>query len=122
MIANFWSGEDLEDPAIVGPNADSDGDGIENVLEFVLDLDPTRRETMPGTFGSDPEDKSMLRYAIPLNEFAADATVVFEESITGNPNDWIPVPIEQSVRTNTEIVLTTPRGPGKKLYRLKVTL
>tara|TARA_R110002167_G_C12671364_1_gene650748 strand:- start:2157 stop:2339 length:183 start_codon:yes stop_codon:yes gene_type:complete len=35
LIANFWSGEDLEDPAIVGPNADPDGDGIENVLEFV---------------------------------------------------------------------------------------
>ncbi len=120
--ATFWSEANLENSAIVGPNADPDGDGIENVLEFVLNLDPTLRDVMPGTFGPDPLDDSMLRYEIPLNELAADATVIFEESITGNPNDWAPVPGEQYVRTDTEIVLTTPRGPGKKLYRLKVTL
>jgi hypothetical protein len=120
--ALFWSGANLTNPAIVGANADPDGDGIENVLEFVLNLDPTRRGVMPGTFGPDPADDSMLRYEIPLNELAADVTVIFEESTSGNPNDWTPVPIEQFVRTNTEIVLTTSRGPGKKLYRLKVTL
>jgi hypothetical protein len=122
FIATFWSGEDLENPAIVGPNADPDGDGIENVLEFVLNLDPTQREAMPGTFGPDPSDDSVLRYEIPLNELAAEAVVVFEESTSGNPDDWAPVPVEESVRTDAKIILTTPRGPGKKLYRLKVIL
>lgn len=122
FIATFWIGADLDNPAIVGPNADPDGDGIENVLEFVLNLDPTRRETMPGTFGPDPGDASMFRYEVPLNELAADTTVIFEESTSGNPDDWTPVPTEQSVRTDTKMILTTPRGPGKKLYRLKVTL
>jgi hypothetical protein len=122
FIATFWSGEDLDNPAIGGPNADPDGDGIENVLEFVLNLNPTQREAMPGTFGSDPDDASVLRYEIPLNELAADALVIFEESISGNPDDWAPVSAEESVRTNADIILTTPRGPGKKLYRLKVIL
>ena len=122
FIATFWSGEDLDNPAIGGPNADPDGDGIADVLEFVLNLDPTQREAMPGTFGSDPDDASVLRYEIPLNELAADALVIFEESISGNPDDWAPVSAEESVRTNADIILTTPRGPGKKLYRLKVIL
>ena len=59
---------------------------------------------------------------LPLNELAAETTVIFEESTSGNPNDWTPVSGEQFVRSDTEIVLTTSRGPGKKLYRLKVTL
>ena len=122
FVSTFWSGDDLDDTAIAGPNADPDRDGIENVLEFVLGLDPTLREPMPGTFGPDPGDGSMLRYEIPLNEFAADATVIFEESTTGNADDWVSVAGEQATRTNTEIILATPRGPGKKLYRLRVTL
>ena len=119
---NFWSGDDLSNQAISSPNADPDGDGIDNVLEFILDLDPTRAGVMPGVLETDPDDDSMLRYAVPLNELAADANVIFEESTTGNPADWTPVPEEQTVRTATEIVLTTPRGPGRKLFRLKVTL
>lgn len=122
FVATFWSGADLENPAVVGATADPDEDGIANVLEFVLDLDPTRKEVMPGTLGSDSGDDTMLRYEIPLNELASDTTVVFEESATGNPADWATVSPEKMERTESKIVLTTPKGPGKMLYRLKVTL
>ncbi|MDA7518126.1 hypothetical protein N8511_04215, partial [Akkermansiaceae bacterium] len=36
----FWTGDDLADVAISGPNADPDGDGIPNLLEFTLNLTP----------------------------------------------------------------------------------
>jgi hypothetical protein len=43
----FFPGE--TDPAVVGPNADPDGDGIPNLIEYALGLDPTspNREGLP---------------------------------------------------------------------------
>lgn len=65
--------------------------------------------------------KTLRRVSWPSVEWG-NGSVFFEESTTGNPANWTPVPEEQAVRTDTKIVLTTPRGPGQKLFRLKVVL
>ncbi|MGC6466540.1 MAG: hypothetical protein ACON38_09135 [Akkermansiaceae bacterium] len=122
FVATFWKGEELDDEKIVGPNSDPDGDGMDNALEFVLDLDPTRKDIMPGTFGSDPENGDLLRYEIPLNVLAIDSEVTFEESKTGNPSDWAEVPGEFVTRTDDKIVLSVPMTETQRLYRLKVSL
>jgi|GEM_PF-537666 len=121
-IANYWEGVDLNDQSVVGPNADPDGDGIENSLEFLLDLDPTRKETMPGSFGLDPANRDLLKYEIPLNALALDATVTFEQSSTGHVTDWSEVAQENVTRTEQSVVLSVPADQGKALYRLKVSL
>lgn len=120
FIGTFWSGGDLSNPELVAPAADPDGDGIENALEFVLDLDPTKADAMPGTIGVDPNDATMLRYEIPLNALAGATSVVFEES-PDLQGAWDEVPTGDFTRTDELIVLGVPLT-GKKFYRLKVTL
>ncbi|MDB4310711.1 hypothetical protein N9956_04755, partial [Akkermansiaceae bacterium] len=61
----FWTGDDLTDEAISGPNADPDGDDIPNLLEFTLNLTPLAKETIPGTFGVDPDDNTEVLWEIP---------------------------------------------------------
>ncbi|MDA7866272.1 hypothetical protein N9A70_05805, partial [Akkermansiaceae bacterium] len=103
---------------IVGPNADPDADGIDNQMEFVLDLDPSSPDSMPGMIGVDPSDPQMLRYEIPVNAFASETTIGFEES-TSLEGEWQAVPAEFVERTDERIALTTPLA-GRKFYRLKV--
>ncbi len=48
----YFTPAQIAEPAITGPMADFDGDGISNLLEFALNLDPTFREIAamePGT-------------------------------------------------------------------------
>lgn len=118
FLAGFYSGDDLLDPLIVGPNADPDADGIDNQMEFVLDLDPSTPDSMPGTIGVDPNDPQMLRYEIPVNALASETTIGFEES-TSLEGEWQAVPAEFVERTDERIVLTAPLA-GRKFYRLKV--
>ena len=113
---------DLGNPNIVGPNADPDKDGIENLLEFVLDLDPNALSQMPGDFITDPEDDTLFKYEIPLNTDAVDLNVVFQESSTLKPDEWTDVSEANFQRTDSSIVLSVPKTPGKKLYRLRVSL
>lgn len=120
FLTEFWAGSDLDDPALVAPTADPDGDGITNEMEFVLDLDPTKPETMPGTFGIDPDDATKMRYAIPLNVAAGAVAVSFEEG-SDLQADWQDVASENVTRTDAAIVLSIPIV-GKKFYRLKVML
>lgn len=120
FVATFWSGEDLNDPLLVGANSDSDGDGIQNVMEFVLDLDPTKSDVLSGVFGVDPADPQKVRYEIPLNIAAGAVAVSFQEGSDLNA-DWADVPAENVTRTETTIILSAPIV-GKKFYRLKVVL
>ena len=120
FMSDHFTAEELANPAITGPIADPDLDGIDNAMEFVLDLNPSAFDAMPGTIGVDSNNPQMLRYEIPLNGLATAATVGFEESASLE-GQWQPTLGEFVERTDTMIVLTAPLA-GKKFYRLKVTL
>ena len=120
FVATFWQGNDLDDPTIVGPTADPDEDGIENQLEFILDLDPTRPDTMPGEIGPDPQNPDQIRYEIPLNALANEVNVTFEET-TNLAEGWDPVDVATIQRTEELIVLTAPKA-DKRLFRIRVSL
>ena len=117
-----WNGAELDDLAISGPNADPDNDGLENLLEFVLDLDPKERSQMPGEFLVDPDDDSMFRYEIPLRADAEELNIGFQENSTLDPAQWTDVSEAGIIRTESKIVLSIPRAPGRKFYRLRVAL
>lgn len=117
-----WNGAELDDLAISGPNADPDNDGLENLLEFVLDLDPKERSQMPGEFVVDPDDDSMFRYEIPLRADAEELNIGFQENNTLDPAQWADVSEAGIIRTESKIVLSIPRTPGRKFYRLRVAL
>ena len=120
FVTTFWQGNDLDDPTIVGPTADPDEDGIENQLEFILDLDPTRPDTMPGEIGPDPQNPDQIRYEIPLNALANEVNVTFEET-TNLAEGWDPVDVAAIQRTEELIVLTAPKA-DKRLFRIRVSL
>ena len=120
FMSDYFSAEELANPAITGSTADPDLDGIDNAMEFVLDLNPSAFDAMPGTIGVDSNNPQMLRYEIPLNGLATAATVGFEESASLE-GQWQPTLGEFVERTDTMIVLTAPLA-GKKFYRLKVTI
>ncbi|MFT6498101.1 MAG: hypothetical protein ACJAT6_000225 [Akkermansiaceae bacterium] len=120
FVATFWSGENLNDPLLVNATADPDADGIQNVMEFVLDLDPTKPDVMPGAFGIDPEDPQKMRYEVPLNIAAGAVAVGFEEGLNLETG-WAEVLSENVTRTETSIVLSVPLA-GEKFYRLKVVM
>jgi hypothetical protein len=117
-----WNGVELDDLAISGPNADPDNDGLENLLEFVLDLDPKERSQIPGEFVVDPDDDSMFRYEIPLRADAEELNIGFQENSTLDPAQWTDVSEAGIIRTESKIVLSIPRAPGRKFYRLRVAL
>ena len=95
---------------------------MENLLEFVLDLDPKERSQMPGEFVVDPDDDSMFRYEIPLSADAEELNIGFQQNSTLDPAQWADVSEAGIIRTESKIVLSIPRAPGRKFYRLRVAL
>ena len=117
-----WQGADYDDLAISGSNADPDKDGLDNLMEFVLDLDPNTPSGMPGAISVDPNDDTKLRYEIALNSAAAGMNVIFQENSSLAPANWSDVSEVGITRTESKIVLRVPRTSNKKFYRLRVVL
>jgi hypothetical protein len=123
---SFWTGNDLSNPDISGPNADPDRDGIENLLEFVFNLDPTKKESFPGTFGTDPTDDTLLIYTLPFNSGAGEM-IKFQESSTLKSSNWIdidPATSETEITTTAgSISLKIPKASAaRKMIRVVATI
>ncbi len=116
----FWTGDDLADVAISGPDADPDGDDIPNLLEFTLDLNPTTKQALPGTFGPDPSDPELLLWEIP---YLGTGNMTFQENDDLSTDNWTDV-AEGDVEElpNTIQFRVSKLDATKKFFRLKATL
>lgn len=119
---SFWTGSDLSSPDISGPNADPDYDGIENLLEFIFNLDPTKKESFPGTFGTDPSDEAFLSYTLPFNSDAGEM-IKFQESSTLKSSEWTdidPTTSDAEITTSdSAISLKIPKASAaRKMIRV----
>ncbi len=87
----FWPG--ITDPSIIGNNADPDGDGLKNLLEYALGMDPTQpgwdRLPVLGTVELGGKRYLTLTYERRAN----DATLAFEGITSGQAGapeeEWI---------------------------------
>jgi hypothetical protein len=123
---SFWNSSDLSNPDISGPNADPDHDGIENLLEFVFNLNPTQKESTPGSFRSDPEDETMFTYTLPLNPDAGEM-IKFQESSTLKGSEWTDIDPANSdaeiINSSNAISLKIPKASTqKKMIRVVATI
>ena len=115
----FWMGDDLANEAISGPNADPDGDDIPNLLEFTLELDPTAPQSIPGTFGADPDDETKLLCEVP---YIGTGNMTFQESTSLDGDHWTDVAEGQIEVLPNSIQLRATMDASKKFFRLKATL
>ena len=105
-------------PGQQGPNADPDGDGVSNLVEYaVAGLDPT---VANGSVGSLSGTMLSFTKRLPL---ASDIIYAIEESTDlGIVDAWAEVPAGPSyVNDGTTISHTLPGGPAKDFQRLRVT-
>ncbi|GAA5484568.1 hypothetical protein [Haloferula sargassicola] len=125
--AQGWTAGQLADPAVSGPDADPEHDGIPNSLEYVLDLDPRAPSSMPGKVEDDPTSPAThYVYSLPLNPGATDATVGFEASSDLGGTGWSAIgpsdPTYPVTRTATEIRIRIPKNLGQRFIRLAASL
>ena len=124
----FWSGSaDLSDPAISGPLGDPDRDGLENVLEYVLELNPSSID--PDSIGAlipDPADPAFLLMSVPLDPLANDVVVQWQRSVDLGGDRWVIVPENdpeyQVTRLPGAMSIRFPKALGAAYFRLRATL
>lgn len=124
---DLWSysrfGDDFENPAISGADLDTDGDGLDNLLEYATDSDPELYSGNAITFGTIEVDG--LRYlsvTVRRNPAATDVTVTVEggsELTSWSDNGFVTL-----TDTPTELIVrdSIPMNTGaRRFLRVKAT-
>ncbi len=121
-----FSGKERDDPSISGPDADPDGDGIPNLMEYALAGNPRQQEpsTLRAVMDASGCGLSFNRPALSLDlDYQLEASSTLDD-------DWVPVSFvtEQGPPTGTsdieEVILreTVPADTPRRFYRLRITL
>jgi hypothetical protein len=86
----YFSPAQIAVPALTGPVADLDGDGIENVLEFALNLDPTFRERAIMTAGDGLRGLPLVRLEQIVDNERLTIEYVRRSAASGSGLSYIP--------------------------------
>ncbi len=117
-----WPGQ--SDPATIGPNADPDGDGLDNLLEWALHLDGTRPDGFTPALTRDGE---FLLYTYTRRKTAPGAATFQVEWSDTLGHDWSAagVTVYQPVSTGVaseSVVVAVPAGTDEKRFiRLRLS-
>jgi fibronectin-binding autotransporter adhesin len=105
----------LDNGVTGGPDGDSDGDGIANLLEYALDLNPAGFDASTGAF--DGTTVTFSKRALAVEN--GDVTYTIQTSPSMLPDSWVAA--TPTTDTDTEISFTLPTGQGRIFARLAVT-
>ena len=109
--------------AVFESNADSDGDGLMNLLEYAIGTNGTVRNANPQVVQlRSVNTQQYLRLTIPKNPAATDVTFVVEAS--SDLVNWSSLGLNVETDTSTQLVVrdNVPVGPDmKRFMRVRVT-
>ena len=117
-----WPG--ITDPNTIGPDADPDADGITNLLEWALLLDPTSPDTFKPAFSRDGD---YLLFTYTRRKTAPGEASFQVERSDNLGNDWsaddvVTAPAQSIDDTSESVVTNIPVGPdGRRFVRVRVT-
>lgn len=115
-IANYatWA---ADNHVTGGPGGDSDSDGIRNLIEYALNLNPAASDGAAGVFSGNTLTFTKRPAAISNG----DVSWVIETSATMAEGSWIPAVTHAAGNNAATISYTfTPGSPDKNFARLKV--
>ncbi|HEX2750476.1 MAG TPA: hypothetical protein VHM91_20895 [Verrucomicrobiales bacterium] len=131
-IAASFDSTTQNDPAITGPDADPDGDGKTNLVEYATGFPPANPDTVPALAVSSEGANVTLRFFRDTGR--ADCSLTLQESPDGQT--WAPLASSISGQATTAangatvgesgspqatVTVTVPRTEARRLYRLKVS-
>lgn len=109
--------DELDDPAISGGTADPDGDGLANLIEYALGLEPKQPDASPVIAG---EIDGYLAISVSKNTSATDITWAAE--VSDDLADWQPAIIETNDNFTFAARDTVPQNDApQRFIRLKIT-
>lgn len=123
QAANF--GTDTNDAAISSFTADSDNDGVMNLLEYATKMNPALNDVVPQTA---TKNGSVIDFIYIKNKSATDVTFLVEWSDTLAANSWSTVGVSAPTilsdnGTTQQIKVTVPSGTGvaKRFVHLRIS-
>ncbi len=124
----LWKDQNFtgSDPAVTGNDADPDGDGIPNLMEYALGLDPNQRDANNGITIEKAENATFLLYSKNTN--ATDISYEVQHSTDLRANSWLAANVaEQIIGTGSDVQyikasMGIPASETKLFIRLKVEL
>jgi len=119
----YFTAPELADANVSGPNADPDGDGYANLVEYALGLEPRSPDT--GVLPEVSVDAThwLLTYLRPIDRIDATCTVEYSTNLT----TWTAIPPNDHVLVLTDAGIETwqakyPLASATNIfYRLKVS-
>ncbi|HTV61279.1 MAG TPA: alpha-L-rhamnosidase C-terminal domain-containing protein [Verrucomicrobiae bacterium] len=118
--AASWFGTNAANPAIAGPTANPDGNGVSNYDDFIAGLDPTNPNSLftitAALSGSPP-------HAVVTLQGAAGRSYILQESSTLSPPAWNSIVTNGVLNSNLPIQMADPAPANTQAYyRVLVTL
>ncbi len=130
--AHFTAPE-LGDPSVSGNLADPDGDGLNNLLEYALKLDPKQRDVPSPLALTVVEENGQSYHAYRFRRRVPDLGITYQPQIATNLANWsssaadlVPFGTPSSNGDGTETVIyrsTTPNSTAdREFFRLRVVV